>query len=171
MSEHNNHDNAEVLSPQEAENKVWELAEDIGICMFTTWSGTEQHSRPLAATVRRDEHAIYFLVDESGHKNVEIDKFPEVSCAFVDKKSNDYVVIAGEAHLSNDREKIKDIWTDMAKAWWDSENDPSIRLLTVSPSRGEIWDGPNGFAAMAKMAFAAATGHEPDMGEMGKTRL
>ena len=162
---------AEQLSPAETEDKVWKLADKIGICMLTTWSGTEQHARPLSAHVDRDAHALYFLVDASGHKNAEIEKFPEVSCAFVDKGANDYVVIAGEATVTNDRARIKDIWSDFAKAWWDGENDPSIRLLTVKPTRAELWDGPNGLAAMAKMAFAAATGGDVDMGETGKTRL
>lgn len=162
---------ADHLSPAETEDRIWELADDIGICMLTTWSGGEQHSRPLSATVDRDAHAIYFLVDQSGHKNEEIARFPEVSCAFVDKGANNYVVIAGEASITNDREKIRDIWNDFAKAWWDDENDPAIRLLTVKPTRGELWDGPHGPVAMAKLAFGAVTGNGPDMGEAGKTRM
>lgn len=164
-------EHADHLSPAETEDKIWKLADDIRICMLTTWSGSEQHSRPLSATVDRDGHAIYFLVDQSGHKNEEIAKFPEVSCAFVDKGANNYVVIAGEATVTDDRAKIKDIWNDFAKAWWDDENDTAIRLLTVKPSRGELWDGPHGPVAMAKMALAAASGKGPDMGEFGKTRM
>lgn len=169
MAHHKEH--ADQLSPAETEDKVWKLAEDIGICMLTTWSGSEQHSRPLSATVSREDNAIYFLVDEEGHKNEEIERFPEVSCAFVSKRDNHYVVIAGEASISNDRARIAEIWSDFAKAWWENENDPSIRLLTVRPTRAEVWDGPGGLVAMAKLAFAAVTGRGPDMGEMGKARL
>lgn len=162
---------ADHLSPAETEDRIWKLADDIRICMLTTWSGSEQHSRPLSAHVDRNQHALYFLIDESGHKNVEIEQFPEVSCAFVDKNANNYVVIAGTAKVTNDRAKIKDIWSNFAKAWWDSADDPSIRLLTVTPSRGELWDGPGSAVAKAKLLFSAATGGDIDMGETGKTDM
>lgn len=167
MSDHQ----TETLSPQETEDRIWELADDINICILTTWNGTEQNARPLWAHVERDERALYFLVDESGHKNEEIAKYPQVSCAFVDKGGNNYVVIAGNAELSNDRAKIADLFSPFAKAWWDDENDPAIRLLTVRPTSGEVWDGPSGPIASAKMLFAAATGGDIDMGESGSTRL
>lgn len=164
-------EHADNLPPAETEEKIWQLAEDIGICMLTTWSGTEQHSRPLSARVDRDAHAIFFLVDEGGHKNKEIARFPEVSCAFVDTSANNYVVIAGEAAITNDRAKINEIWTDFAKAWWENADDPAIRLLTVKPTRGELWDGPHGPVAMAKLALGAMTGNGPDMGDTGKTPM
>lgn len=169
MSHHK--EQADHLSPQETEDRIWKLADDIGVCMLTTWSGKEQHARPLSAHVARDEHALYFLVDESGHKNEEIAQYPQVSCAFVDKGKNDYAVIAGTAVVSNDRAKIRELWSNFAKAWWDDENDPSIRVLKVTPTRGELWDGPSGPVATAKILFAAATGSEIDMGETGKTRM
>ena len=169
MSHHT--EQADQLSPAETEDKIWKLADDIKICMLTTWSGSEQHSRPLTAHVDRDAHALYFLVDEAGHKNEEIEKYPEVSCAFVDKGSNNYVVIAGEAKITNDRARIAEIFSNFAKAWWDDENDPAIRLLTVTPSRGELWDGPGSAVAKAKLALAAATGGDIDMGETGKTSM
>lgn len=162
---------AETLSPQETEDRIWDYASDISVCMFTTWTGTEQNSRPLWAHVEREEKALYFLVDEHGHKNEEIARFPQVSCSFVDKGSNNFVVVRGNAELSNDRAKIAELFTNFAKAWWEDENDPAIRLLTVRPTSGEVWDGPSGPIASAKMLFAAATGAEIDMGESGEARL
>lgn len=165
------HEQADHLSPQETEDRIWTLAKDIGVCMLTTWSGAEQHARPLSAHVVREENALYFLVDESGHKNEEIAQYPQVSCAFVDKGANDYVVIAGEAEITNDRRMIAELFSNFAKAWWDDETDPAIRLLTVRPTRGELWDGPSGPVATAKLLFAAATGGDIDMGDTGKTRM
>lgn len=159
------------LTPAEAEDRIWELADKIGTCMFTTWDGELQHSRPLAAHVDRDAHAIHFLVDADGHKNIEVEQYPQVSCAFADKGANSYVVIAGIASLSNDRDKIRDLWSRWAKAWWDDAEDPAIRLLTVVPERGEVWDGPAPLVSLAKMALAAASDGRPDMGDHAKARL
>ncbi len=68
-------------TPAEIIDRAWELAEKIDICMFTTWSGEEQHSRLMSSRPRRDENAIYFLADVSGEKNAEIEAFPLISLA------------------------------------------------------------------------------------------
>jgi general stress protein 26 len=163
------HDND--MTPAQVQDRIWELADKIDICMFTTWDGERQRSRPLSARVRRDEHAIHFLVDAEGQKNWQVDKFPWVSCAWVDSAGHKYAVISGNARVSNDRAKIKELWSDFDKAWWDDETDPSIRILSVTPDDGELWDSPNRAVAMAKMAMAAVTGGAPDMGENQKVDL
>ncbi|MCZ4345699.1 pyridoxamine 5'-phosphate oxidase family protein [Devosia sp. J2-20] len=163
------HDNEKT--PAEVQDRIWELADKIDICMFTTWDGERQRSRPLSARPRRDEHAVHFLVDESGHKNEQVDKYPFVSMAWVDNGGHKYAVVSGKAKLSNDRAKITELWSDWDKAWWDDATDPSIRLLTVTPEDGELWDSPNQAVALAKMAYAAVTGDAPDMGENAKVDL
>jgi general stress protein 26 len=99
------------------------------------------------------------------------DSFPFVSLAWSDTKGNKYVVVSGKAEISNDRAKIRDLWSEFDKAWWEDENDPSIRLITVTPEEGELWDSPNRAVAFAKMAAAAITGASPDFGEQAHARL
>jgi len=163
------HDNDKT--PAEVQDRIWEFADKIDICMFTTWDGERQRSRPLSARPHRNEHAVYFLVDESGHKNEQVEKYPFVSMAWVDSGGHKYAVVSGKARLSNDRAKITELWSDWDKAWWDDATDPSIRLLTVTPEDGELWDSPNQAVALAKMAYAAVTGDAPDMGENAKVDL
>ena len=158
-------------TPAEVQDRIWELAEKIDIGMFTTWDGHQQHSRPLSARVRRDEHAIYFLVDEAGRKNADIAQFPTVSCAWADNGNYKYVLIAGEATITNDRAKIAELWTKADKAWWEDETDPTIRLLTLTPENGELWDSPGKAVAMAKMLKAVVTGDAPQMGDNAKVDL
>lgn len=158
-------------TPQEVQDRIWELAEKIDICMFTTWDGEQQHSRPLSTRVRREEHAIYFLVDVGGEKNGQIDKFPTVSCAWADNSNYKYAVMAGEAKISNDRAKIAELWSDFDKAWWEDETDPTIRLLTLKPDNGELWDSPGKAVALVKMVVAAVTGGSPEMGDNAKVEL
>ncbi len=155
-------------SETELVDRVWELVEDIDICMFTTWDGERLRARPLSARPNRSEHAICFLVDESGQKNWQVEEFPLVSLGFADNGGHKYVTITGEAAVSNDREKIAELWTDFDKAWWDSENDPAIRLLTVTPEDAELWDSPNKLVATAKMLSAAVTGAKPRYGDNAK---
>ncbi len=163
------HDNP--ATPAEVIDRVWELAEKIDICMFTTWNGEEQRSRPMSARARREENAIYFLTDISGEKIAEIDAFPTVSLAWADNGSYRYAVVSGLAAISNDRAKIAELWEDMDKIWWEDANDPTIRLLTVTPERGEIWDSPNAVISGAKMLVAMVTGGAPKLGDNAAVRM
>lgn len=157
--------------PEEVRDRIWELAEKIDICMFTTWDGAEQRSRPLSARVRQGEHAIYFLVDESGEKNLQLEEYPAVSCTWADNGNYKYVLVSGSARLTNDRAKITELWTKSDEAWWDGDDDPTIRLLTVTPERGELWDSPGKAVALVKMVTAVVTGGAPEMGDNAKVEL
>ena len=58
-----------------------------------------------------------------------------------------------------------------AKAWWDSPDDPNIRLLTVKPDDAEFWDGPGKIIGTIKMVTAAATNSRPNYGENRKVAM
>jgi len=158
-------------SAAELESRVWELVEKLRFCMFSSWDGARQHQRPLTAMPDREAGVIHFLVDAAGSKNWEAEKYPSVALAFMDSGKNDYLTIAGEAEITNDREQIKALWSPFAKAWWDSADDPAIRLLTVRPAQAEVWEGPNKLVAGAIMLASAATGQRPPVGDHGAVRL
>jgi general stress protein 26 len=147
--------------------KAWKIAESIGVCFLCT--GDSQY--PMAAMVRKEEEAIYFLTDARSEKIAEISNGKSVQLSFSDKSSNEFLFMEGDAKVSDDRDKIADLWTTAAKAYWDSANDPAIRLVTFYPTRAEFWDGPNKIVAVSKMLFAAATGGRPDMGDNRKTSM
>ncbi|WP_092183151.1 pyridoxamine 5'-phosphate oxidase family protein [Devosia sp. YR412] len=151
--------------------RVWELAERIGIAMFVTWDGAEQRARPLAATVEKEEGAVYFLTDVSGEKDDQIAEFPHVSVSFADHKKSKYVALSGKATILNDRAKIKDLWSPFAKAWWDSPEDPAIRVIKLVPADAELWDSPGRIVTTISMLAAAVTGRSPKIGENAKVTL
>jgi general stress protein 26 len=151
--------------------KAWDLIDKIGFCMLTTQSGNDIRARPMAAYVERMENAVYFLTDANSHKDDEIERWPNVCLAFADTKAQKYVSLSGTATVENDREKIKDLWGTPAKAWWDSPDDPSIRILRVTPSFAEYWDSPGTVISYIKMAAAAVSNTKPDMGENAKVDL
>ncbi|MBV9043600.1 MAG: pyridoxamine 5'-phosphate oxidase family protein [Alphaproteobacteria bacterium] len=150
---------------------VWELVEKIGTCMLVTWDGQSQRARPMSASVKPDEYMIYFLADARREKMEQIEEYPKVLLTFADTGGQKYVSVSGRAVVSNDREKIKDLWSPFAKAWWDSADDPNIRVIAVSPDAAELWDSPGTLIATVKMLTAAATGARPDMGENRKVTM
>ncbi len=153
-----------TLSEAEAVDTIWKLAKSIDFCMFVTWDGKRQRARPLSARPDRDASRIYFLTDVHGAKDEQIERFPKVTMAWADIRSHDYVVITGDAIVSDDRAKIAELWTSADEAWWDGPDDPDIRLIAVDPEDAELWKGPNRLIAGAKLLAAAVTGAKVDFG-------
>lgn len=79
--------------------------------------------------------------------------------------------ISGQAEVSADRGVIRELWSTPAKAWWDSPDDPNIRMLKVTPEEAQYWEGPGKVVSTVKMAIAAATGQRPAMGENKKMAM
>ena len=159
------------MSQDEIVDRVWELIKKIDFCMFVTWDGEHQQSRPLSARPDRDAHAIYFLVSDQSSKNWQIDTYPAVNLSFADTGAMKFISVAGHAEISNDRGKIAELWSAFDKAWWDSESDPDIRLLTVTPETAELWDSPNKAVVFTAMLASAVTGAKPKLGDNATARL
>lgn len=155
--------------------KVWEMMEKIGFCMFSSLDrsngGEDIRSRPMAAYVEKEEGRICFLTDEGSYKDEEVAANPNVNLAFADAGANKYVSVTGRAVLSNDRDKIRELFSVPAKAWWDSPDDPSIRLIIVTPKDAQYWDSPGKVQAYARMAAAALTSARPPMGDNEKVEM
>jgi general stress protein 26 len=166
-----NHEHQTKLTTTEATDRIWELAKDINICMFVTRDGEYNRARPLSARVFRDENSIYFLVNDDSAKNDQLAKYPRVTLAWSDNRHYKYVTVSGTASVTDDREKISELWEKTDAAWWDNADDPDIRLITVEPDEGELWDSPGMVAATVKMVIAAVTGAKPAVGSNKKVEL
>lgn len=151
--------------------KVWAMMEKIGFCMFSSLDGEEIRSRPMAAYVREEEGCVYFLTDADSAKDEEVAARPQVNLAFADASAMSYVSVSGRAAVTNDREKIRELWGTPAKAWWDDPEDPSIRLLKVTPRDAQYWDSPGKVRAYIKMAAAAVSDARPAMGDSAKVSM
>jgi general stress protein 26 len=153
------------------QDRVWELMKKIGFAMLVTHDGDKLRARPMSAYLARDENAVYFLTDARHHKDEEIARSPQINLSFADAGSQKYVSLTGTAVVSNDRGKIRELFSTPAKAWWDSADDPNIRLLKVTPDDAEFWDSPGTVVSYVKMAAAAVTGTRPDLGDNRKVSM
>lgn len=151
--------------------RVWDLMEKISICMLANWDGAELRSRPMGAFVRRKNNAVYFLTDARHHKDDDIKQYPKVCLAFADPGNQKFVSLSGHAEVSADRTAIKELWSTPAKAWWDSPDDPNIRVLKVVPDDAQFWEGPGKVVSTVKMAVAAMSGNRPDLGDNKKVAM
>jgi general stress protein 26 len=152
-------------------DRVWELMKKIGFAMLVTRDGDKLRARPMSAYLERDNNAVYFLTDARRHKDDEIAKNPGINLSFADASDQKYVSVTGTAVVSNDRAKIKQLFATEAKAWWDSADDPNIRVLKITPDDAEFWDSPGTVISYVKMAAAAVTGTRPEIGDNRKVAM
>ncbi len=152
-------------------DRAWDLMKKIGFAMLVTRDGDKLRARPMSAYLERDENAIYFLTDARRHKDEEIARNPGINLSFANASDQKYVSVTGTAVVSNDRAKIKELFSTPAKAWWSSADDPDIRILKITPDDAEFWDSPGSVISYVKLAAAAMTGSRPDLGDNRKVAL
>jgi general stress protein 26 len=154
-------------------DRVWEIMEDISVCMVTTHAGGRMRSRPMHAIPDRDENVIYFITDTRGAKDDEIAAAPDVCLAFADIGDNTYLSITGTAETVRDPEKAEELWSTEAQAWWPrGPRDPAVRVLRVVPEQAEYWDTRgNSITVALKLVAARMTGKQPDLGTNRKVNV
>jgi general stress protein 26 len=149
-------------------DRIWSFADRMDPCMLITRDGDEACVRPVYARVRRDEGRIYILTDTSGGKLDQIAARPQVTLAFSDPRANDYVVISGSATVSRDREKIAEVWRASDASFWESADNPDLRLIAVEPRDAELWDGSNLLVSGAKILAERLVGVKAQLVENAK---
>jgi general stress protein 26 len=148
--------------------KVSKLINDIRIGMLTT---QDEHgnlvSRPMAVMQLDEEGNLWFLTKEHSPKTDQIDKNYKVNVAFADSSDSSYVSVSGTGEELQDRAKIEELWSPMAKPWFpDGKDDPSLSILKVHIETAEYWDSTSSrMVRLFEMARAALTGDSYNEGE------
>jgi general stress protein 26 len=114
--------------------KVWAMMEKLGICMLSTRDGEEIRARPMAAHPVEDEDAVYFLTDAESHKDTEIAQNPHVGMAFADPAGHTYLSVTGRAVVSNDRAKIRELFSTPARPGGTAPTIPRSGCSRSSPT-------------------------------------
>ena len=122
-------------------------------------------SRPLALA-GQEAGVLSFLVsvDADWVEALEEAGSP-TTVTFSDPGKNTYVALQGSARTQDDRQRIADLWNPGAAAYFEGEDDPSVRELQVTVEYGEYWDAPSGRLGSVLQLASAALGHPT--GEQG----
>ncbi|MCJ8210891.1 pyridoxamine 5'-phosphate oxidase family protein [Mucilaginibacter sp. RS28] len=168
-------ENVKNLEGQEAYEKIKELAEGAESCFFITniKTGIPLSVRPMSIQKIDDEGNIWFLSAKDSHKNEEISTDPFVHLLFQGGAHSNFLNIYGLATISDDKEKIKELWQPILKTWFtEGEDDPRISVVKVEPTEGYYWDNKHGNAiAFAKQAIGAVLGKTLDDSIEGKLEI
>ena len=161
------------MSGKNANEQIWRLMNDIGVAMVVTHSGQGDaiRARPMGARPEVEDNAIYFLTDANAPKDHEIANNANVCLSFADPKGNRFVSLSGTAHVFADSALVARLWKPFDKAIWSDANDPVIRVIRVTPDRGEYWEGAGLIASVVSMLTAGAKHERPKLGDSEKVAM
>lgn len=165
-------DSREDLQGQEAVEKIKEMVDQTQTCFFCSAvvSGESNGDRPMSVMQVDEEGNLWFLSAKDSRKNQELAVDPSVKLYFQGSTHADYMQINGTAAISTDREKIKELWSPIARPWFtEGVDDPRISVIKVTPAQGYYWDTKHGLAvAGVKMLIGAVLKKTMDDGIQGK---
>lgn len=162
------------LSNQDAVKKMQVLIKAADICHFVTaLKQLPLNSRPMSTLTVDDEGSIWFFSDKDSDKNKDILEDEYIQLFYANHSSSEYLSVYGTAMVLKDKAKIKELWTPIAKVWFqEGVDDPNITILKVTPLEAYYWDTKhNKLIALLKMAAAVVTGKTMDDGIEGKLKI
>lgn len=122
-------------------------------------------SRPLVVQESEFDGDLWFFSQDPSNKVEEILANPQVNVALQAGKG--FLSISGHAEIVHDRAKVEQLWSKTVEAWFpEGKDDPTVSLILVHADTAEYWatDEPRVITAF-KVAKAAVTGGQPDVGE------
>lgn len=144
----------------ESIEKIAELLKDIRVAMLVTQDEAGLvRSRPMWTQDAPFDGTVWFLTPADSSAAADITNEPRVNLAYANASAESYLSASGQALILNDRDKIREFWSPMLKAWWDGPDDPSIRVIRVDVEQVEYWDTPGGkLVSLFQLAKGMVTG-------------
>lgn len=150
--------------------QVADLIRGIRVAMLTSVDADgELHSRPMATQDLDFDGTLWFFTAADSEKADELGRDARVAVSYADERVSRYVSLSGAARVVRDREKMRDLWKPLLKAWFPKGlEDPELALLEVTITGGEYWDAPSSrLVRLAGMVKGALTGSGMPAGEHG----
>jgi general stress protein 26 len=152
--------------------KFIKLIKNTRVCMLISDEKDEEYlsGRPMAISDVDENGNIWFFTKERFHWVDELEENKMVSLAIINESDNTYLMVHGDASLSDDQEKMKELWNPSMKAWYPKGLDEQdIILLKVTPEDVHYWDNDsNNMVVLFKMVKAILKGEEFSGGEQGE---
>lgn len=175
INQNQEEDNLKNLAGTEALKKIKEIAEGTESCFFCTniKTGSPMAVRPMSVQKVDDSGNLWFLSSNDSHKDAEIKQDDHVHLLFQESHHSGFLNIYGEAFISEDKEKIKELWEPILKTWFTGGvDDPRISVIKVTPSEAYYWDNKHGNAvAFVKMVIGAIVGKTLDDSVEGDLKI
>ncbi|HKK96679.1 MAG TPA: pyridoxamine 5'-phosphate oxidase family protein [Marivita sp.] len=146
-----------------ATKTFWSKMDNIHVVLLGDGNGDPV---PMAPIPREDDGAIWFITSADHDTYGASVPGTDAKIYVADMGGQLFGTVSGMLTASTDTEKLDDLWTPMAAAWFEKgRDDPNVRLMKFTPSQGEVWatDGTIKYLFETIKANVAET--TPDTGE------
>jgi general stress protein 26 len=167
----------ETFSPEKKLDQLYSLIDGIETAMMTTRaSDGGLVSRPMQVQARETGTDLWFMTVVGSGKLAEIEADPQVNLSFYKDRSREWVSVKGVARVSQDKERIRQLYKADWKAWLPDEGgdrngspeDPRIALIEVDAVSATYLKSDQPTAVkLFNIARAVLTGTTPKLGVMG----
>lgn len=168
-------DNYEDLLGEKGLKKLKEINDKASACFFCTniQTGKPFATRPMSVQELDDQGCFWFLSATDSYKNQQIAENPSVQLLFQGSDYADFLTVYGQATISTDKKKIKELWNPILKTWFtEGIDDPRISVIKVEPVQAYYWDiKTNQAIAFLKRVAGAITGKTLDDSIEGKIKV
>lgn len=150
-------------------HEMWEKIAAQRIAMLTTEEGGVLVSRPMSSIARQQDGRIYFVTHMSTGSVGDVGGGAPVNLAYVDPKHSTYLSVSGIAQTTQNREKLRELWSMWSEAWLPEGPDgEDVALIEVTPTRAKLWDAQSSKLIQVVEALTAVVTQVPPSG--GKVR-
>jgi len=153
--------------------RLWDILDDMQVCMVTTEDGGVLRSRPMAPFIDEDARTIHFITDSDSAKIYELAQDNDIALSFADTDKMVFASVSGKGVVSRDRALIRKLWGPYCEVFFDGGPETAdVAVIEVKPSQAEYWDNDKNKLAMAvEMTRAYFTDGGPDLGSNAKLKL
>lgn len=159
-------DNREDLVGPAAVQRIQQVVKKTATCFFCTAvsHGGSGAARPMSVQQADDDGSLWFLSASDSHINSEIIEKSDVRLFFQGSEHASFLTLTGQATISTDKARIKQLWEPVLKTWFTGGvDDPRVTVIRVQPSGGYYWDNKHGnTVAGVKMLIGAVIGKTLD---------
>lgn len=165
---------AAETTPIKKLDELYELIDEMEVAMLTTRRPDGMLvTRPMATQDRGPAADLWFVTSIETHKIDEIEADPHVSVGYYNPKSHEWVSVSGTASVSQDRERLKELYEPDWKIWFTDEggdrdggpDDPRFALLLIDAHTVSYLKSDQSTpAVLFEMAKGFFTGKAADMG-------
>lgn len=145
-------------APEAVEHVLEMLREFETATLVTRTPEGRLHGRPMAVAQVENDGTLWFITDETSQKLAEVEHDSRVLVSF--QSSRRFLTANCDVSIVKNEHKVRELWKEAYKLWFDDEQDPNIVLLKLVPVDAEYWDtsGARGLKYLFRAAKAYLSG-------------
>ncbi len=163
----------EDLIGKDAIDKIAKLLDNNKLAMMATKLDSMPFSVCPMTTQEIDSTGkLWFFTGKDSEHYRELQKDERLHLTYANQDDQEYLSIYGKAKITENKQKIDELWSSFLKVWFSGKDDPNLALLCVTIEDAYYWDQKHNKAVtIFKMAKSAITGEKSDTNDQGTLNI